>query len=410
MKSIQRRKLSLFTVLSFLLVTLLLFSTNIRPGFASPGGSTASVQVPLDTEVFDGHRFQQKLVQALGTEWVGYQYVINEQGQAKYSGIFGKRIAGADGDVPQDIRAPMYTGSIGKLFTAVAVLKVLDEYGQGAAQMLDTPVAPFFPSNWKQGFNVNRLTFKQLLQHRTGVRSRTTGLYLALKYLVAGGVASNKAYVYSNANYGLFRVILPMILGEIKSSDFKDDELMEAKTKQSFVNYLQSQIFIPNGIIADVKPFGISPALYYRYSDDLSENHGYDMSTTDLDERLGGGGWFISAFDLAKFLALLNHSEKILSAQTRQLLYEHLLGLSDEFPPSRKPKAHGIYYTKGGSYGNLVEGERRGSRAIVGIFPQTQTEVVILFNSSGGENDNPVKMRNIIFSSYDAAWVKAESL
>ncbi len=411
MKATRHQNFYFFAVVSCLF-SLFLFSISLlgRTCFAAGGVGAASVQVPLDTEVFDSRRFEKELVGALGTEWVGYQYVINEKGRMKHHGVFGQRIAGADGDVPQDIHAPMYVGSVGKLFTAVAVLKALDEYGQGAAQMLDTPIAPFLPANWQRGFNVDHLTFRQLLQHRTGVRPQTTSLYLGLKYLMAGGVASNKSYRYSNANYGLFRVILPIMLGKIKDDDLGDDAVMEAKTRQIFANYLQSQIFIPNGISADIKPFGVDHALYYRYSSDLSEARGYDITPQDLSERLGGGGWFISAFDLAKFLAQLNYSDTILSPQTRQLLYENLLGLSDELPPSRKPKAHGIYYTKGGSYGHNVDGERLGSRAIVGIFPQTQTEVVVLFNSSGGKNDNPVKMRKIIFNSYDAAWVKAETL
>ncbi len=369
-------------------VILALFLGSTLRVYGSPGFSSGE-------EAFDVALFEKKIVEGLGTEWVGYQYVINEKGRMKYHGTFGNRLTGADGDVPQDIYAPMVIGSVSKFIAAVAVLKVFEEKFGDPMTMLETPVAGFLPKSWKRGFNVDRLTFKQLLQHKSGIRGSASPAYLSLKYLMEGGVATNKAPVYANANFALMRVLLPIMTGVVENTleSTQDDNLMRSKTADAFLDYLQKNLFVPYGILADARVFGIDPARYYRYPVD-AESQGDNLEKDPLKERLGGGGMVMSSIALANFLAVLNHTDNILSPPTRQLLYENFLGLDG--PQIRR--RHGYYYHKGGSYSN--------ARAYIFVFPATQTEVVILSNSRGGKLPEHSSVRSMVFSVYDRSWVK----
>ncbi len=345
-------------------------------------------------EVFDSGVLEKKIVEGLGSEWVGYQYVINEKGRMKHHGVFGKRLAGADGDVPQDIEAPMVIGSVSKFIAAVAVLKVFEEKFGDPMAMLETRIAGFLPKSWKVGFNVERLTFKQLLQHRSGIRTSASPSYLSLKYLMEGGVATNKAQVYANANFALMRVLVPIMIGVVENTweSTQDDDVMRGKTADAFLDYLQKNLFVPYGILADVRPFGPDPARYYKYPID-EETKGENIENDPLKERLGGGGMVMSSVAVANFLAVLNNTNNILEPSTRQLLYENLLGLD----ASRVRRRHGYYYHKGGGYSN--------AKAYIFVFPTTRTEVVILSNSRGGKLPVHSSVRDMVFAAYDDSWV-----
>jgi len=348
---------------------------------------------------FDSELFKQNVIAGMGEEWAGYQMVINEKGLLAHEYYFGESVSGNDGHTDLGPGVPMYWGSVGKFITTVAILHALDKYQGGAISKLNTSIEPYLPDDWSIGQNVTGITFRELLLHQTGIPSNASTNYGSLKEVIKNGVPVESTYNYSNANFALLRIILPFITGEITSVSGLTDEQMQEKTLSVFKRYVKTQIFEPLAIQAQNEPSDIAPALYYKYQD-LPNANGWAMG--DMSASLGAGGWFMSAMNMAKFLAYLNETEDILSKETRAVLYGAFLGLSDLTLPTDSPSGeHGIYYTKGGSFQN----NGRGTRGIIVIFPASHTEIALVANSRGGNMDNTGGIRQMIFKAYDDAWV-----
>jgi CubicO group peptidase (beta-lactamase class C family) len=84
---------------------------------------------------------------------------------------------------------------------------------------IDSPISPYFPASWKRGPNVDKLTFRMLMTHTTGLKGVAEGpdndsaAFANLEKMVANGViGSVPAMVsYLNEGYDLLRIILPYL-------------------------------------------------------------------------------------------------------------------------------------------------------------------------------------------------------
>lgn len=70
-----------------------------------------------------------------------------------------------DGGVPWTADAQMHVASVSKLVTAMAMTKLL--YSRNISA--DARIWPWLPKYWQQGPGVERLTFRHLLTHRSGL-------------------------------------------------------------------------------------------------------------------------------------------------------------------------------------------------------------------------------------------------
>ena len=176
------------------------------------------------------------------------QYVLEQMHDGRVPGlalaiVHDGRIVHARGFGVADPRGhpvtpetPFILGSLSKLFTAVAVLQLVD---QGRIQ-LDAPVQQYLP--W---FDVrdhrasSRITIRELLNHTSGI-PRSAGLQLVrgedavtraqqerLMAHVRLRHAPGTAFEYSNANYWLLGLVVEAVAGT------------------SYAPYVQSHIFAP---------------------------------------------------------------------------------------------------------------------------------------------------------------------
>lgn len=382
------------------LLTLLLFAPGCEKDvFKGPG------DILSPDKVFDIDRFQENIQDAVGNQWAGYAFTISQKGQLKRSAAFGKRIAPMDGDIDFETTSPVYGASINKVMTAVAMLKILEEEGNGDASFwLNANIAQFLPPGWSFGPNAQNITFRNLLQHRSGIASNAPFDYQGLRALIATGTSANKNYAYSNANYGLLRILVARMSGNAAANDNNDGSNANA-VLSGFRRYMENELFKPLNIEVDTKPFGAAPALYYRWG-----NIANGWNIGDLSNRLGNGGFYFSPVDAAKFMAYLNHTEDIVSKSTRELIYNQYLGWSDEIQPQNEPDGErGKYYYKGGSFCSASDGSGcngQGVRNIVVAFPHNGVEVVFMANSRGGNMDSSANLRAAMRNAYDNAWVK----
>jgi CubicO group peptidase (beta-lactamase class C family) len=383
------------------LLTLLLLAPGCEKDvFNGPG------DILSPGKVFDIDLFMENIKDGVGHEWAGYALAISQNGQLKRDAVFGKRIVPMDGNIDFEIDSPVYGASVNKVMTAVAMLKILEEKGNGDAGFwLNASIAQFLPPGWSFGPNAADITFRNLLQHRSGIASNAPIDYKGLRTLIATGTSANKNYAYSNANYGLLRILVSRMSGNAATNDNNDDNNASA-VLSGFRRYMENELFKPLDIKIDTKPFGAAPALYYRWG---SLANGWPMG--DMTNRLGNGGFYFSAIGAAKFLSYLNHSEDIISKNTRDLMYNQFLGWSDGNNPQNEPKGeYGTYYYKGGSFCNAVTDNGgclgQGVRNIVVTYPHNKVEVVFMANSRGGAMDSSDNLRATMRNAYDNAWVK----
>lgn len=94
-----------------------------------------------------------------------YRFVVCDEDKVLGSGIGGFSRMTIDPPVmPAKLGDRLIIASMSKTITAVAVLGTL----QSKNLSPDTPVAPFFPTDWQLHDEVKKLTFRDFLTHRTG--------------------------------------------------------------------------------------------------------------------------------------------------------------------------------------------------------------------------------------------------
>ena len=150
---------------------------------SSSNSYTASLPC-LKTKLFDIELFKENVDAYLDGNNTGYCYVISKDGQAVYSVDDGERLSGADGSVAQDIHEPRSAARVSKMITAASALKLLEEKNFS----IDDIVWEFLPSPWTFHNSFKQVSFKNLLQHKSGISGSTGYSYSSLKKLAAAGV------------------------------------------------------------------------------------------------------------------------------------------------------------------------------------------------------------------------------
>jgi CubicO group peptidase (beta-lactamase class C family) len=348
---------------------------------------------------FDVDLFDQNIQNGLGTQWSGYSYVINVNGNLGRSRSTGNWVNA--GQVVAAHRDSMvYAASISKLITAIAALKVMDEELSGAATILNSPIYLYLPPQWSFSESFKLITVSQVLRHRTGFPAGAASTYNTVKNLVAQPVA-NTNYAYSNANFGLMRVAWTGLLNGAFPYPMMTDEQIDETTIKDYEMYCRTKLFNPLGITVNAN--GRSSTLYYN------STNGIINGATPIGDRstsLASGGWYISPAGVAKLLAYVNHTDQILSASTRQLLYTNFYGLSDGNPPNNTPDGtYGKYYTKSGAFCITTQNGCSGVRNAVIVFPNN-VELVFMANSRGGNTDGAPTFHQMFYQAFDNAWVE----
>lgn len=394
----MKTQLSTSSKFWIILVIICLSSCELAPLVPKP--SIPPVKVP-NQGVFDVEDFQTNLEAGMGNQWIGYAYVVNRNGQMVGSGNFGNWTQGVDGNTPADISTPVYLASVNKAITSVAIFRAMQEFGNGAPAMLNKSIETYLPPNWLRGTQISTLRFWDLLTHKSGFSVNASTSFNSIKNTVMFDqtVSQNRPYQYSNLNYSFLMYLLPQMIGvNLTGSDAQQEQAIY----RTFDNFVRTRIFQPAGITT-ASTSG-SPVRYYRWGD-LPNNPGWNIG--DRTSSLGRGGYYLSAVDVARFLAYLNHTESILNSTSRALMFLNAAGWSDLGDRRLNPIVgqRGTYFAKGGSLCNGVDNNGnclgQGVRTEIMVFPDG-IEVVVLSNNRAGNNNG--NLTNILRNAYDASW------
>jgi CubicO group peptidase (beta-lactamase class C family) len=299
----------------------------------TPGNPAAPANVRVSPAAlgafppFDLNAFADKLEAQLAGRTVGYAFVVSfrDKEQVARAGGLARRAPDAP-ERPMSVDERFNVASVSKPITAAAVMKRM----QGAPQplgrapsWLDQPMAPYLPRGWQLGTNVDRVTFRQLLTHRSGIQCETPGSFEDLRGCLDDDVSDAQygTSKYNNTHFHLFRLLLP----RLNPAPGQVVNVSPSALANGYHTFTRTQVLAPAGIPdAECKPLAQAPALaYQRPGPPLAGGTAY----FDTELTCGASGWNLSARQLGRFISALLYTDHILPPAVVEQMRTQQLGL-----------------------------------------------------------------------------------
>jgi len=322
----------------------------------------------------------------------GYVLQIRQHGQVVHTGIWNWAQTPADKSLGWNENAKMHLASVSKFLTAVGLVKCLIKKGIS----YDAKIIDYLPSHWIKGANINKISFRHLLTHRSGFITGGSGTdYTLMKDKVAAGVSDvGGASHYENMNYGLCRILIPIINGDVaKEAVFVNvPEYNEISwdfvTLSYYVGFMSNNVFIPAGVFsADYKPTSnpLQPNAL-AYPGPANGIKGWDSG--NLRTVLGGAGWRLSTNELLNVMDHMRRKNTIIDKTVAQYMLDHYFGIDriDDTPA-------GKIYNKNGGWGSGGKKEQ-----CVAYFLPNDMELALFVNSPIGNPE--FSLRNLVRDLY----------
>jgi CubicO group peptidase (beta-lactamase class C family) len=319
-------------------------------GGTPPGPASVALGPTIPTKI------GANIVAKLTGNAVGFAYAVAKDGQVvTYDGVGDARIA-QDGYQEMTSSSRLNVMSVTKATTAVATLQLLQQNDLS----VDSPVAPWLPADWKRGpgFEIPKsqisgftsavpaphITFRQLLDHKSGLRQKFNALkelgehapwgndWDGLEFVVATGTQVVNGQIdtsgpdYKNANYALLRVAIPA-LWKATGDNPEIGAISKENVGSWYLAYMGQHVFGPSGIdgISCTAADPDTAALAYDASQPEAGGKLVSSSPEKLDGCGGDKGLHLSALDLGRFMANLGGGT-LLDAETVQLMDSGKLG------------------------------------------------------------------------------------
>ena len=288
---------------------------------------------------------------------VGFCYLMKREGKIVHFNAARFAQLRDDGDVPWGLHVPMSVGSVSKLITAIAVLRLLRDTGHDSA----TSVYDFLPAYWRPHYTLKKVTFRDLLRHESGLgralnptgsppaaRIPGPGDFLAAKtYVFAGTPGPGTAfYDYKNLNYAVLRVAFAVLSGLDRNLSFvqlgiSDDSFWDLASALAYTNVVNDTLFAVSDIL---------PREFARPAD-AAKAYATPPKRPGIEPfggltQAGPGGWHLSVGELVRLLDQFT-AEAIVPHSLVQELLSNLYGLDQAISTQAGP----VYY-KGGREGD----------------------------------------------------------
>lgn len=209
----------------------------------------------------------------------------------------GYGLANREDSIPNGLHTRFSLASMGKMFTATAVLQLVEQGKLGLSDTLER-VLPAYPNHERS----SRITIAELLQHSAGLgdmwstpKKPVAGLSGALAQAAAVAYPPlafepGSRWSYSNEGYVVLAAVVEQVSGE------------------PFLRYLQRHVFAPAGMTETVVAAGADDIIPHRavgYRPSASDPLGAGAlrgNWTFLGDSAGGaGGGYSTVGDIARF-------------------------------------------------------------------------------------------------------------
>lgn len=252
-----------------LIIRILLLAGTIVSMFFVPWILVKAWILPLPTTV------QEQVDEAIGYGFDGMIVYVDEAGKAPafYTGGWKDRIK----KIPADPKSLFKIASISKLYTAVAVTKLVKE----RRLAFDKTLVDYLPELKGRIQNSDKITLKMMVQHRSGIPNFTdnpayweneqengkNALDFALD--LPASFEPDEGYEYSNTNYLLLRRIIDNVLGYSHQQYIKKKILIPLELHNTF--------FSLNEVDLD----DVMSGYYVGYEEDFKANENGMLATAE---------------------------------------------------------------------------------------------------------------------------------
>lgn len=239
----------------------------------------------------------------LNDKVVGYGCTIGADGTP---GAFTGGLARTSADAPAKkfvLSTKTVIASCSKVLTALAAIRVL-------GNRMDDTIENYMPIGWNLDPYVKAITFRQLLSHTAGIAEfNGTHSFDDQKEFFTLNVAANtpkrwdpsKKNIrnYSNRNFGIFKILLPIVAGTLTRKDDNDYWFAD-----EFNKLVQKHVFDPIGCPGiDHKPPENAPQSEgYAYDYQTPPNSGQGHHFPDGYQEIAAGGFYLTIEEVRKLL------------------------------------------------------------------------------------------------------------
>jgi CubicO group peptidase (beta-lactamase class C family) len=308
---------------------------------------------------------------------VGYMLQVRKTDQLVYNLIWNYAQTPADGNKGWNENTRMHVASVSKYLTAVSLVKLLD----AKKISYDAKIADYLPTHWSRGANIDKITFRHLLTHRSGFSTGgSSSDYAFMKQRVANGVPAVGGYDYENMNFGLMRILIPIINGDVpKTASFVsdaalNDQAWDAVTLYHFKSYMQAKVFSPAG----VSNVGFSPAAPNALAYKFPNTGAKGWNSGDLASVAGGAAFRLSTKELLDVMGAIRRKNTIIPADKAQYILDNYFGIDQVIETPA-----GKIYNKNGAWGT---GDGKTEQCVAYFMPD-DVEIVVFVNSKIGAQD-----------------------
>ena len=325
-------------------------------------------------------KFRSKVEPWLQTGVIGCALQLRKGGVPVLTIEHGQSRNTADGARAWTVGTQMHVASVSKLVTAIALTRCLDLHGIPYSARIE----PWLPTFWSKGPGVSRITFRDLLTNKTGLKAATHD-YLATKQAVANGTTTRGTWEYRNLNWVLGRILLATVNGDIDPS-FPDadysaqfpamaamkDELWDLATIIHYRVYVGDHLLDPAGVPTQDLSRASGQALAYDGPTDSSRG----WNSGELEADVGSVGWHFCVNEILDLMATFRRKGTIMSRTHAERMLTNKFGIDHEWP---KHTPMGPIHGKGGWWqdGSMPINVEQSSV----LFLPGAIEVVALANS-----------------------------
>ncbi len=348
---------------------------------------------------------QSQITNSAPTTPRGYSFVISKNGQFADSSSFGSASLRNGVFSPMHRNQEINIASVTKTATAVAVLQLIKKNNL----TIQSKIGGWLPGYWNAKQAVNDLTFEELMTHSSGLAESNTG-YDSLKATVARGL-DNPAKpfdIYANINFALFRAMIPYL--QDKNGATQQEQAMvpsnvpgfENWLSEKYIEYMQDKVFGPIGISSATCTPAANTA--QAFGESASPMALINANLGDWKNISGGGGYFLSVMEMARFMAYLSHSTVLLDNAQKALMDTKFMGWDNEDSPMT---IAGRAYGKDGALwwdsnnNNSQDTGDAGLQTFVIKFPNG-IELSLAINSIPG---NYRSLATMVRNAYNSAWL-----
>jgi hypothetical protein len=344
---------------------------------------------------FDTAGFMGDLETQLMGNVAGYAIGLNQNGFPLAQSCWGWAKEPQDGGESWTLDTRMHVASLSKIVTAIAMTRLLNDLGLPPT----TPIIEYLPAYWVKGPLVENITFDNLLTHTSGLAYQNgngRSDFAWMKEQIAVGAFPQGHNDYQNLNYGLCRILLATLNGDVPVDGVfpgwqgSVDSLWDCATITAYTAYVADNVFAPSGVSGPSFTHEAADALAYDFP-----VTGNGWNSGDLTYMVGGAGWHMTVNELLAVMGTFRRGGTIVTPGQAETMLQDNFGVNS--PPSPVETQLGLYYVKYGGWTGDSDYEEQGEA----FFLPLNMELVVLVSSQvRGQQPNGPNLEQWVASAY----------